>query len=806
MPSIGLFGIALAFSAGVGLLHLLPTLPPRWPLVTLFLLALLGALRWRRVALAAAFAFGLLWAQADACDVLCQPFPEAYMGRSLSAEGRIAGLPGRRDDRVRFLFRVERLTADGAVVPFRGLVRLNWYRDAPDLRAGQQWRLVVRLKSPHGFANPGGFDYERWLFQQGIAATGHVRAGDGAVLLGQGPGRDWLARWRQQVRDRLEAAAAANGADSAGLALVQALVIGERGDLTPAQWEVFSRTGTSHLIAISGLHVGLVAGFAFFLGRWLWSRSERLGRALAAPRAAALAALLVALGYAALAGFAISTQRAVVMLAVVLLAVVARRTLRPAGGLVLALAAVLLLDPSSVLSYGFWLSFGAVTVLLYALGRRLPPKRPPKRPPNQVSEQPAEQLVMRWGRAQWAVALGLLPLLLLLFGRASLVAPLVNLVAVPLFGVLLPVVLVGTLSTLLTGWGLPLGLLVLLLEQGYALLARVSDWPLASLSLGGRAAWVWVSAFAGVLLLLAPRGLPARWLGVILLAPLLLVRPPAPAPGAAQLTMLDVGQGLAVVVRTARHALVFDLGPSYRSGFETGSAVVLPYLRERGVRRLDLLMISHSDRDHSGGLAGLAGKIPVGRLLSGQPEELTGLGLAGALVGKPMGDLEPAPCLRGQRWQWDGVAFEVLHPAPIDGDAPRHDNDASCVLRIVSAGGASALLTGDITGGVELDLVDTLGAGLRSQLLVAAHHGSATSSTVPFLAAVAPDWVLYSAGYGNRFGFPAAEVRARVDAIGARSVNTADAGAVSFVLPASGEIPPPVRWRDQSPRIWRHRP
>jgi competence protein ComEC len=793
-----LFGAALGFCGGVGIYYLLPELPPPWLFPAVCAAWLVAALRLRAALPIAAFAAGLCWAQVNNCKLLCDPFPETLVGQTVLIEGSIASLPVQTDQSVRFLFRVDRLRADGTLVPFRGLVRLSWYRQAPPLLAGQRWQLAVRLKPPHGFVNPGGFDYERWLFQQGISATGHVRDVDGAQLLDQGPVSDRLTRLRQRLRDRLDAVSEVGAPESAAGALVQALVLGERGALRPAQWEVFSRTGTSHLIAISGLHVGLVAGFAFFLGRWLWSRSARLIRVLAAPRAGALAALAAAVGYAALAGFAISTQRALVMLAVLLLALVAGRTLRPMSGLVLALAAVLLVDPNSVLSYGFWLSFGAVAVLLYALGRRLAPAR----------------AVLRWGRAQWAVAVGLLPMLLLFFGRASLVAPLVNLIAVPLFGLLLPLVLLGALAALVSGWQWPLAPALWFLDHGYRLLAWVADWPLAAMTLGGRSFLVWTLAFAGASLLLAPRGLPARWLGLVLLLPLAVARPPAPAPGDAHLTLLDVGQGLSVVVRTAHHALVYDLGPRYPSGFETGSAVVVPYLREVGVQRLDRVIISHADRDHSGGLHGLLDAMPVDRLFSGEPSALakpgqSDLGRSSHLVAEH--------CHSGQRWHWDGVDFEILHPHHRPNHRPNHrpgdgladgqwtGNDASCVLRIAS-GGASALLTGDIGSAVESRLVQTLGARLAADVLVAAHHGSTTSSSAAFLQAVDPDWVLYSSGFANRFGFPAAEVHARVTALGARTANTADSGALRLVLPAAGPVQAPVRWRAADARIWRHRP
>jgi competence protein ComEC len=769
----GLIPTALGFALGVGLLLLLPSLPPRWLLLLLLAIASCILLLCRRLWSVAVFAlaFGLFWAQLHACAVLCGALPESLVRQTLMAEGRVVSLPEQRQEAVRFRFRIDRLLHDGDPVDFHGLVRLSWYRDPPALVAGQRWRLAIRIKPPHGFINPGGFDYERWLFEQGIKATGHVRDDPANALLAAGPGGHLLDLWRQRLRDRLDAAWTT---DRPARALVRALVLGDRGALTPAQWEVFSRTGTSHLIAISGLHVGLVAGFVFLLARWLWSRSSRLMARLAAPRAAALAALMAALAYAALAGFAISTQRALLMLMVVMLALLAGRTLRPASALLLALLAVLLLHPSSLLSYGFWLSFGAVAVLLYALGRRLAPAR----------------ALWRWGRAQWAIALGLLPLLLMLFGRASLIAPAVNLVAVPLFGVILPLVLIAATATLLFSWNWPLALVGLLLDQCYALLASIATLPAASMTLGGRAHWVWVAALCGVLLLLAPRGLPARWLGLVLLLPLVLMRPAAPAPGEARFTLLDVGQGLAAVVRTHAHTLVYDLGPRYPSGFETGSAVVAPYLREIGVKRVDLVVASHADQDHVGGLRGLLGAMQVSKVVSGEPDELV----------DDLDGLDLSGCRRGQRWRWDGVDFELLHPAR-DG---YQGNDASCLLRVGSAA-AVLLLPGDLEQGVERRLAARLGQRLKADILVAGHHGSATSTSSEFLAAVQPTWVLYTSGYANRWGFPVAEVRERVNALGLASANTATDGAVSFVLPATGALAAPQRQRRNDRRIWRHR-
>jgi competence protein ComEC len=771
--------VALAFAVGCGGFLLLPRMPDAWLVWSLLAAAAASALlatrccgpRLRAVLVAGGIAAsGALWAYLDACRVLCTPFPERLINTTLVAEGRIAALPEDRGYAERFLFRIDRLQREGQALAFRGLVRLSWYDERPPLRAGERWRLALRLKPPHGFVNPGGFDYEGWLFQRGIKATGHVRDAEAAVRLDAGPGRHWLARGRQWLRDQLAALLPAGPA----AALVPALVLGDRGGLTPSQWEVFSRTGTSHLIAISGLHVGLVAGVVFVGTRWLWAWTPGLARRLAAPRAAAGVALLAAAGYAALAGFSISTQRALAMLAVVLVATMLGRTLRPLSGLALALLAVLLLDPTSVLAYGFWLSFGAVAALLYALGQRLAPTF----------------AVLRWGRAQWAVAVGLLPLLLLFFGRASLVAPAVNLVLVPLFGLVLPAVLLSATVALVGGWDWALWPVAALLNAGYALLDWIAGWDLAGMALGGRAAWVWLAAGVGVLLLLAPRGVPARSLGLVLCLPLAAARPPAPAVGEAELTMLDVGQGLAAVVRTAQHTLVYDLGVGWPSGFNTGAVVVAPYLRHQGVDAVDTLIVSHADQDHAGGLSGLLADLPVTRLLSGEPSALN----------TPDG-INSEPCRAGTQWRWDGVTFRILHPT----GRGESGNNASCVLH-VATGGASVLLTGDVEAGVEAELVAAFGERLRADVLLASHHGSDSSSTMPFLRAVDPRWVWFSAGYGNRWGFPHEAVVARVRALGVATASTATDGAVSLRLPAEPAPLVPMRARQAQQRLWRHRP
>ncbi len=766
-PRPSLANLGLGFSLGVGL-YFVATEPVPGPAILGLLALVLAGLWLHRLPRAlAALVLGFCWAHLWVCSVLCHPLSDELAQQDLTIVGRIASLPDETAERTRFLFQVERMLHEGSPVDVTGRVRLSWYEDALPLRAGERWRFSARLKPPHGFMNPGGFDYERWLFRQQVKATGYVRAKPPPRRLETDPGAFWLDRWRQVLRERLRQALP----QGVGAALVPALVIGDRGGLTPTQWGVFSRTGTSHLMAISGLHVGLVAGALFLLARRAWALIPGLALRVAAPRAGAFAALVAALGYAALAGFAVSTQRALVMLAVVLIAVVVGRTLRPGSALMVALAAVLLVDPAAVLDYGFWLSFGAVAVLFYALGRRLGP-------PGWVA---------RWGAAQWSIALGLLPLLIAFFGQASLIAPLVNLLAVPLFGLLLPLILLATLTFLISGWVWPLLAVDWLLTQSYALLAWASELPWATLMLGWRPGWVWLMAGLGTLLLLAPRAVPGRWLGAVLLLPLWLVRPPAPAFGELQVTLLDVGQGLAGVLRTQGHTLIYDAGPRFRSGFNTGEAVVAPYLRHQGIGAIDLLMVSHADQDHAGGVDGLLARVKARRILTGEPEALAHAGAE--------------PCRRGQEWRWDGVDFAVLHPT----DGAESGNDSSCVLR-VSVGETAVLWPGDVEASVEHELLQRDPQGLEAKILVAGHHGSASSTTVPFLQAVSPQLVLFSMGWKNRFGFPAPVVRERVAAMEAASLDTASAGAIELHIGADGELGSVRVFRRSANRLWRHRP
>lgn len=756
-------GMVLGFVAGTAFLVLLPTLPGLPWLVSLLLIpAIWSHTKLRSLAgLLIGFCWSLFWANVQLSGLL----PAKLEGKDLQLTGVVSSLPVIKGAITRFEMEVLRLAFEDQVMDGPRKLRLSWFRTQAQLEPGQVWHLKVRLKRPRGYQNPGGFDYERWLFTHGIQATGYVKTWDGNRLQEGGYHGGWLNRLRQriglQIDQQLE--------DRRVAGLVKALAIGERSGLSSQDWRMLSDTGTSHLIAISGLHIGMVAGLTLFLGQWLWRRSAWLTLKLAALRAGALAGLLAGTTYAALAGFSLPTQRALVMLSLGLGAILLGRTLFLGRSLVLAMLGVVLLDPFAILSVGFWLSFGAVAVILLAVGGRIT----------------RQKIWREWGRVQWAVALGLAPLLFLLFNKASVIAPLVNLVMVPWFSfVLVPLVLltVGNLSI-----GLPAGILVnavaLLCGLTLDLLVWLSQLPFAQMFAPDLSVWGWVTAFVGVILLLLPKGIPGRLLGCVLIMPAVLNQPQRPKEGGMSFTLLDVGQGLSSVVETANHVLVYDTGPAYASGFNTAEAVLLPYLRSRGIDRVDRMVISNGDRDHSGGINNFLQQMEVSTVL----------------VGEPMGLGTEQRCTTAVRWSWDGVDFQILHPE--EADRFGSSNDLSCVLK-VTGGGGSVLIAGDVERNAERLLVQRSGKQLRADILVVPHHGSNTSSTEAFVSHVKPSYALFPVGYHNRFGFPHPAVVERWRQSGARLMNTADSGAIRFQLPAQRPLAAPQLYRERRSHIW----
>lgn len=739
----------LAFTGGIVLLQQLADLPPAWLLWCAPLgIAACILFKFTTLRLVCYAVLGSLWAQYHAQSLLDQRLPAHLIKHDIQVVGTIAALPEPFEHGQRFEFAIrECVQPTVARCPQR--VRLSWYRpEGIALRPGQTWAFTVRLKPPRSFGNPGSFDYSGWLLQKRIVATGYINTRQRSELLGH----DWRDYPVQQARHTLQRFFVHELGEQRSEPLLRALLIGDRSGMTSTHWQVLQKTGTVHLMAISGLHVGLIAGLSFFVMHWLWRRSSVLCLYLAAPRAAAIVAWCMALLYAALAGFAIPTQRALIMLAVVLFAVVIQRPVKPVYVLCMALLFVLLLDPFAVLAAGFWLSFAAVALIYYLLARQ--------------ALQPVR--LWRWINMQIAISLGLLPLVVLYFQQAPILSPLTNLLAIPWVSfVVLPLAMLSLVLCSLPGEPGVAGLelVITLLDVLFGGLEWTAAWPLSIVSLPAPTLTSLMLALSGMLLLLLPRPFPARYLGLLLCLPLLFPAGSRPAQGEAVVTLLDVGQGLATVVMTREHTLVFDTGPAFSERFNTGAAVVLPYLRAQNVHALDMLIVSHGDLDHIGGAAAVLNTMPVQSVLSSVPGKLGG---AAQL------------CARGMRWTWDGIEFDMLNPVS-ERVVNTKDNDRSCVLQI-RAGGHSILLTGDIETGTEAVLAQTYGHALHSSVLVVPHHGSKTSSSELFLEHVRPQIALFPVGWLNRYNHPHPDVSARYAQRGIRRYDTAQHGAIRVRL------------------------
>jgi competence protein ComEC len=753
----------------------------------------------------------------------------ALEGRDIVLTGRVLAMPQRSDDGLRFRFAVESAGLDGQPVVLPPQLYLGWYAgfgsrepadaeslDAPaallalqrqpqNLRAGESWRMTVRLKAPHGNSNPHGFDYELWLWEQGLQATGYVRAGprDAPPQLLADGWRHPVERARQWMREAVYVRV--SNRQLAGV--VAALLVGDQNAIERADWDVFRATGVAHLMSISGLHITMFAWLAALAVGWLWRRSARWSPALClavpAASAAAWGGLLLAAAYALFSGWGVPAQRTVWMLAaVVVLRQSGKRWPWPQVWL-LAMAVVVALDPWALLQAGFWLSFVAVGVL-FAAGSHPPQHATYSGASGDRGERAegqnglksgrwkallpawrgaAASAVLRSAREQWIVTLALTPLSLLLFNQVSLVGLLANGVAIPWVTLLVtPLTMLGVLWA--PFWDLAAAAVAALM----VFLQWLARWPLASISVAAAPLWCAVAGVAGGLLL-AMR-LPWHWraLGLPLLLPVLLWQPLRPPAGEFELIAADVGQGNALIVRTAGHTLVYDSGPRFSRESDAGHRVLVPLLRALG-ERVDTLMLSHRDSDHIGGAPAVLAMQPQAALLSSIED------------GHELQALRPATrCVAGQRWQWDGVDFEVLHPAAGDYATPARSNAMSCVLRL-SNGRRSALLTGDIELAQEQRLV-AAGALLRADVLLVPHHGSKTSSSAAFLDAVRPTLALAQAGYRNRFGHPAPPVLARYRERGIVVVASPVCGAASW----ASQQPAEVRCQRQAVlRYWQHR-
>ncbi|PLZ02755.1 competence protein ComEC [Burkholderia sp. WAC0059] len=739
-----------------------------------------------------------------------QTLPVALESRELDVSGHVVGLPTGDSQSVRFLFAVDAYPAalsDAFSERLPERLQLTWMArgaPVPTLEPGARWRLPVRLKRAHGNANFGLRDAEAALLERDVRATGYVSAPARAVSLPGVAGGIGTAigRWRARVNARIDTVLA--GEPHRGI--VRALATGAQDAISDADWTLMRNTGTSHLVAISGLHIALTAGFAGWIAGGLWRRLRWRGFAaplvMPAQTAAALGAVTAAVIHAALAGFNVPVQRALWMLGVAAVAFFSQRRVARSQALAWALGLVLLHDPWAVCAAGFWLSFGAVAAILYAASG-VPRVRAEARHAWTPAEAAASQCVFgpepdgeaapperdvfasRWrarrerfragaaiariasktcdsARVQWAVTLALAPLTVYWFAQIPLVGPLANAFAIPWASLFVtPLALAGVVLPMpLDAWALRAA--HTLFDWLAVALGMVASGPWTTLRLPRPEVWALACAALGVAWCLAPRGWPLRWAAPFAWLPLLMPGGPGLPDGTFRLTALDVGQGGAVLVQTARHALLFDAGPGPEST-HAGERIVVPYLEANGVSRLDALMISHDDSDHSGGARAVLGQIAVRQFV------------AGIRRGHPLWmrarqtGAETVPCAAGQRWQWDGVEFEVLWPPP--GPLAGKTNGHCCVLRVSTTAdpahgstAVAALLAADIEADVERTLIGLDRNALHAEVLAVPHHGSRTSSTEPFLDSVGPLVALFQVGYRNRFRHPAPGVWARYEA------------------------------------------
>lgn len=754
---------AISIAVGIFLFQQMAFIPPFW-VVLVGLAAVVLSYRMQYLQLPAIALLGFVWANAYALTTEPAILPDSRLGADLMVTGVVTDLPDKDPKSTKFLFEIQQIEHEVLDAPL--LVRLSWYRGIQDLRADELWRLRVRLKPARGFMNPGSFDYAGWLYRKGVRYTGYVR--DHAERLGPSSGQYPLSRWRQAIADHIGEVVSSPTSS----AILRALVVGDRSQLQPSDWELFRQTGTNHLVAISGLHIGLVAAFFFGLTNLSWRRVPFLCRRWPAVIAASLVALVTASIYAAMAGFSIPTQRALIMLLVAVIAIWSRRTSRPMDVLAMAFITVLIWDPTAILAQGFWLSFSAVAVILYVM-LRLKDQRP----------------VIQWLWLQVFIAIGLMPLLLFYYQQMSLISPLVNLLAIPWYGfVIVPTALAATALLpccdaishflfSLADWAL---------DASLEVFRWLSSGPFTVFSNSQVSEYAFVLAILGIMLLLSPRGVPARYLSVVMFLPLLLGHSVTNdlKEGDFRLSQLDVGQGLAALVETRTHLLVYDTGPRFRSGFNTGDAVLIPVIDWLGGKTIDLLMVSHADTDHSGGAEALIKQLGARDILAGEPHDA-----------KP---LAARPCEQGQSWVWDGVRFDVLSPP-----ANHHleGNNASCVLRVSSSAG-SALLTGDIESAIERRLIRETQGMLAVDLILVPHHGSNSSSIQMFVDLVQARYALFATGYRNHYGFPKQRVSDRWSAAGATLLNSAEEGMIQVRFDHETGMGLPSSYRRSHRRYW----
>lgn len=729
--------------------------------------------------------FGFSWAALLAHYRLSDRLPNIWEQKDVKIVGVVASIPELTEHGERFVFDVEKILTPQAQVP--SSISLNYYSKkmfdksqssaVGRFHAGQRWQLTVRLKQPHTTYNPNGFDFEALALSENIRASGSIRKKSTNQEINSfvWTPKYMIAYTREYIGQHIQQAL--QGKRYAGVIL--GLVIGDDSQIKRLDWDVYLRTGTNHLMSISGLHITMLSGLVFAVVNILWRRFPNLVMRLATHKAASIAGALTALLYAALAGFSVPTQRTLYMLMTVATMLLIGRRLSFPNILSVALLIVVLIDPWSVMAPGFWLSFGAVAVMVYVGSGRLA----------------TEHWLREATKAQWAVTVGLLPALVLMFGQFSLISPIANAIAIPIVSfIVVPFAILGSI--------LPIDAILLfahfVLDLCMLVLKWLADLPLATWQQATPSFSTTLLAFIGVFWMLLPKGVPLRYFGVFCFLPMLFTSSERIDKGSMQVIVLDVGQGLSVVVKTAEHTLLYDAGAKYNEQSDAGNRIVSPYLLMAGIKHLDGIVVSHDDTDHSGGVPSVLSQVSADWLLSSLDQRSEMFKTSQYLEHRPQKILK---CYAGQHWQWDGVEFEILYP---ELDSYQYDylkdNDKSCVLKISSLSG-NVLLTGDVEKRGEYQMLGSEARLLKSDVLVAPHHGSKTSSSAAFVQAVSPQWVVFTNGYRNHFGHPKQAIVQRYVNQGVQVLRSDYDGAIVFDFKKNQAIKV-LKWRKVEKRYW----
>ncbi|VAW91876.1 DNA internalization-related competence protein ComEC/Rec2 [hydrothermal vent metagenome] len=724
---------------------------------------------------------GFIWATVIAHQLLNNKIVPELEGQDIVVKGIISSLPEKIGRRTRFEFTIKSVLYNNIKYSTPKKIKLNWYGSAPKLIPDDYWQLLVRLKKPFSYQNSGGFDYEAWMFQNEIDAKGYVRNSKKNILLQANYSFFSFNQIRYNLKRNIKKIN-----QSSYRSIILALLIGDKSEITDTQWSVFRKTGTSHLIAISGLHIGLIAGLVFFISSWLWRFSGTAVNFIPSAKLAAILAMLAAVIYSAMAGFSIPTQRALIMLCVVMISILIDVRAGSWKTLAIALLVVLLLSPFAVLNPGFWLSFFAVAIIIYFA----------KNLSNTVNK-PISTLY-NWSRVQLVIAVGLMPFVLLFFSESSIISPIANFIVVPIFSFFIVPAIFFAACILMIFPAISsviFDVVIFVLDKIWIFLEYLAELKFSTIQVNHISLPVFLFFCVAILLLFLPKKFPAKWIAPLFLLPLIFNKAQVPDFGTANITLLDVGQGLSVVIQTKEHVLVYDTGTRFSKSFNTGDTVIIPYLKSKGLSEIDVLMISHGDNDHIGGVNSVVSTINVSKILTSVPAKVK------SKIAHQNKKIPIDFCNSDNEWHWDGVDFKIIHPKA---NSTLRKNNASCVIQISTANSKiknSILLTGDIESKAERQIIKNKSLDLRSTILIAPHHGSKTSSTAAFINKINPDYVLYPVGYRNRYRFPSNLVSKRYKDRGVVEYSTSEFGSITFILEPQ-LLKKPELYRVSQRRFW----